>query len=147
MQVRVATSDDESQIIDMLREFMLFEKADLLTDSEFKDMFKTVIGQPDKILFLIAETEERTVGMTTMVFRYSTWQGKPVVTIDDVYVREESRHRGVAIALLSYAFEVAKGRGCARVDLITEIDNYPAQELYKKMGFTLVPRIPFTRPL
>jgi ribosomal protein S18 acetylase RimI-like enzyme len=147
MQVRVATSDDESRIIDMLREFMLFEKADLLTDSEFKDMFKTVIGQPDKILFLIAETESRAVGMTTMVFRYSTWQGKPVVTIDDVYVREEARHRGVAIALLSYAFEVAKGRGCARVDLITEIDNYPAQELYKKMGFTPVPRIPFTRPL
>jgi ribosomal protein S18 acetylase RimI-like enzyme len=147
LQVRLVTSGDESQIIEMLREFMVFEKADLLTDSEFKDMFKTVIGQPDKTLFLIAETEGRAVGMTTMVFRFSTWQGKPIVTIDDVYVREESRHCGVAVALLNFAFEVAKGRGCARVDLITEIDNYPAQELYKKMGFTLVPRIPFTRPL
>ena len=147
MQVRVATSDDESRIIDMLKEFMTFEKADLLTDSEFIDMFRTVISQPDKNLFLIAETEGKAVGMTTMVFRFSTWQGKPVVTIDDVYVRHEARHCGVAMALLNYAFDMAKSRGCARVDLITEIDNYPAQELYKKMGFTLVPRIPFTRPL
>jgi len=126
---------------------MVFEKADLLTDSEFKDMFMTVLGQPDKTMFLIAESEGNAVGMTTMVFRFSTWQGKPIVTIDDVYVRQEARHRGVAMALLEYAFGVAKGRGCARVDLITEIDNHPAQELYKKMGFTLVPRIPFTRPL
>jgi len=147
MKVRVATPDDESQIIDMLKEFMVFEKADLLTDSQFKDMFRTVIGQPENTMFLIAERDGKAVGMTTMVFRFSTWQGKPVVTIDDVYVREEARHCGIAVALLNYAFEVAKGRGCARVDLITEIDNYPAQELYKKMGFTLVPRIPFTRPL
>ncbi len=147
MQVRVATSDDESQIINMLKEFMVFEKADLLTDSEFKNMFKTVLSQPESTMFLIAETEGKAVGMTTMVFRFSTWQGKTVVTIDDVYVRQEARHCGVAIALLNYAFSVAKDRGCPRVDLITEIDNYPAQELYKKMGFTLVPRIPFTRPL
>ncbi len=147
MQVRVATSEDESQIIDMLKEFMVFEKADLLTDGEFKDMFSTVIGQPDKIIFLIAESEGKAVGMTTMVFRFSTWQGKTIVTIDDVYVRPEVRHCGVAIALLNYAFTLAKDRGCPRVDLITEIDNYPAQELYKKMGFTLVPRIPFTKPL
>ncbi len=55
MQVRVATSDDESQIIDMLREFMVFEKADLLTDIEFKDMFRTVLAQPERTMFLIAE--------------------------------------------------------------------------------------------
>lgn len=147
MQVRVATAGDEEQIIELLKEFMTFEKAELLTDSGFKDMFKAVLNNPAGIFFIIAEIEGKAVGMATLVFRFSTWQGKMVVTIDDVYVRQEARHCGVATALLNQAFMLAKDRGCPRVDLITEIDNYPAQELYKKMGFTLVPRIPFTKPL
>lgn len=147
MQVRVAGADDESQIIDMLKEFMVFEKEDLLTDHEFKSMFKAVMDNPANILFIIAESDGKAAGMATLIFRLSTWQGKTVVTLEDIYVRPEARQCGVATALIEYAFKLAKDRGCPRVDLITEIDNYPAQELYKKMGFTLVPRIPFTKPL
>lgn len=147
MQVRVATSDDESQIIDMLKEFMVFEKEHLLTDAEFKNTYKAVIDNPASILFIVAEMNGKAIGMATLIFKLSTWQGKTVVTLEDVYVKPEARHCGVATALIEYAFKLAKDRGCPRVDLITEIDNYPAQELYKKMGFTLVPRIPFTKPL
>lgn len=147
MRVRVATSDDESQIIDMLKEFMVFERENLLTDAEFKNMYKAVIDNPTSVVFIIAEKNGKATGMATLLFRLSTWQGKTVVTLEDVYVRPKARHCGVATALVNYAFSLAKDRGCPRVDLITEIDNYPAQELYKKMGFTLVPRIPFTRPL
>lgn len=106
-----------------------------------------IIGHPARALFVVAESDGELIGMLTMVFGFSTWMGKTVVTVEDVYVRQDMRGLGIATALLDHAFKLAKDMGCARVDLVTEIDNYPAQELYKKAGFLPVPRIPFTRPV
>lgn len=146
MQLRIATPGDEAEIISLLREFMAFEKVDLLTDDEFGKVFRTVMAMPERMQFLVAETDE-IVGMLTVLWGYSTWKGKPVASLEDVYVRPEMRSQGVATALLAHAFELAKEKGCARVDLVTETENYPAQALYKKAGFELVPRIPFTKRL
>lgn len=146
MQVRIATQDDEAEIIRLLREFMEFEKVDLLTDEEFRSVFRTVMAMPERMQFLVAETD-RIVGMLTVLWGYSTWKGKPVATLEDVYVRPDMRGCGVATALLAHAFGLAKEKGCARIDLVTETENYPAQALYTKAGFELVPRIPFTKKL
>jgi ribosomal protein S18 acetylase RimI-like enzyme len=146
MRVRIAATDDEDEIIGLLKEFMAFEKVDLLSDEEFLSMVRTVMAMPERMQFLVAETDH-IVGMLTIIHGYSTWKGKPIVTIEDVYVRTDVRGNGVASALLAYAFELAKEKGCDRVDLVSETENYPAQALYTKAGFELVPRIPFTKSL
>jgi len=146
MQVRIARQGDKAEVICLLKEFMTLEKADLLSDEEYGEVFRTVMGRPDRMQFIVAETDQ-IVGMLSVIHGYSTWKGKPIVTIEDLYVRPVSREKGVATALLNFAFGQAKETGCDRVDLVTETDNYPAQELYKKAGFEQVPRIPFTMRL
>ena len=147
MRIRQATPDDEAEVTDLLRRFMEFEKTDLLSDEEYRKVFLTVLGQPERTRFIVAETDEGLAGLMTIVIGYSTWKGKTFLTIDDVYVKPEMRKQGAATALLEYAFSLAKDLDCARVDLLTEVDNYRAQALYKKLGFEPVPRIPFTRPV
>ncbi len=152
IQVRVATPDDENDVIALLKELMILEKAKLLSDEEFKKMFRMAINNSERALFLVAEVDSNAVGsnavgMLTMVFGFSTWNGKSFITIDDVYVRQEMRRRGVATSLLNYAFKMAKDLDCVRVDLVTGIDNLPAQQLYKTVGFLPLQRIPFTKPL
>ncbi len=147
IQVKVATLDDENGIITLLKELMILEKAKLLSDEEFKKMFRTAINNSERALFIVAEVDSNAVGMLTMVFGFSTWKGKTFVTIDDVYVRQEMRRCGIATALFNYAFKIAKDLDCTRVDLVTGIDNFPAQQMYKKIGFLPLPRIPFTKSL
>lgn len=141
----MATPDDEGQVIGLLKDFMVFEKEALLSAEEYRQVFRTVIARPENTRFIVAETDAGLAGMATMIIGYSTWRGRRVVTIEDVYVRPDMRNRGIATALLTHIFLLAKDMDCARVDLVTETENGPARELYKKLGFTPVARIPFTR--
>lgn len=101
----------------------------------------------ERMIFIVAEMDNGLAGMLTLIWGFSTWKGKPVAMIEDMYVRPNLRGNGVAIALLARACELAKSRDCVRVDLVTETENYPAQSLYKKAGFEQLPRIPFTKKL
>ena len=57
-------------------------------------------------------------------------------------VKKEFRRKGIGYKLLSTAIERCKGRGKKKVMLEVRISNYPAQNLYKKIGFKIVDIIP-----
>ena len=137
--------EDIDGVISLLKQFMVFENADLLTDIQYRSMFQTVIRNPHKTLFVVAQKNDQLVGMLTMVFGFSTWKGKDYVIIDDVFVLPNHRLMGIATNLFNKAFKIAEERNCARVDLVTETDNYMAKNLYNKLGFECLPRIPFTK--
>ncbi|MEX0939832.1 MAG: GNAT family N-acetyltransferase [Candidatus Babeliales bacterium] len=50
-------------------------------------------------------------------------------------VREEFRSKGYGLQLLQYAVNDLIARGCAEITLVTRTNNYPAQKVYKKVGF------------
>ncbi|ACV62978.1 GCN5-related N-acetyltransferase [Desulfofarcimen acetoxidans DSM 771] len=145
MQIRIAVMEDINSVISLLKQFMIFENADLLTDIQYKSMFEIVIENPQKAIFVVAQKNNQLVGMLTMVFGFSTWKGKDYVIIDDVFVLPSYRLMGVATNLINNAFRIAEERNCVRVDLVTEIDNYMAQKLYDKLGFKQLRRILFTK--
>jgi ribosomal-protein-alanine N-acetyltransferase len=57
-------------------------------------------------------------------------------------VKKEFRRKGIGYKLLSTAIERCKERGKKKVMLEVRISNYPAQNLYKKIGFKIVDIIP-----
>ncbi|ADB57514.1 ribosomal-protein-alanine acetyltransferase [Archaeoglobus profundus DSM 5631] len=57
-------------------------------------------------------------------------------------VKKEFRRKGIGTKLLSTAIERCKERGKKKIILEVRVSNYPAQNLYKKMGFKIVDVIP-----
>ncbi len=57
-------------------------------------------------------------------------------------VKKEFRRMGIGTRLLKSAIERCKERGKKKVMLEVRVSNYPAQRLYKKMGFKIVDVIP-----
>ena len=57
-------------------------------------------------------------------------------------VKKEFRRKGIGYKLLSTDIERCKERGKKKVMLEVRISNYPAQNLYKKIGFKIVDIIP-----
>jgi len=51
-------------------------------------------------------------------------------------VRPEFRSKGYGAQLLQYAVDDFKKRGVTTVRLVTRVENYAAQAVYKKVGFT-----------
>ena len=55
--------------------------------------------------------------------------------LNDLYVKEEARGRGVGENLLTTAIQFAKQTEAKGLFLETANDNYNAQRLYEKIGF------------
>lgn len=52
-----------------------------------------------------------------------------------VAVKEEFRSKGYGLRLVKYAIKDMLARGCTNIKLVTRVDNYSAQAIYKKVGF------------
>ncbi|MGE4586994.1 MAG: GNAT family N-acetyltransferase [Mangrovibacterium sp.] len=67
---------------------------------------------------------------------FSTWKAKPLINIHDFIVSPKYRKQGVGQFLLSEIERYAQQNGYCKINLEVRNDNYKAQNLYKKAGFT-----------
>ena len=82
---------------------------------------------------LAAHAEERTVGVVVLGFRLNVSAAGLFASIEDLYVRPESRRRGVGRALLEAAAERCKIRGVSYIEAQVEDDE--AAAFYSAMGY------------
>jgi GNAT superfamily N-acetyltransferase len=74
------------------------------------------------------------VGFALFFTTYSTWRGRPGLWLEDLFVREEERGRGVGAALLRAVGRVAVERGCGRFEFSVLDWNAPAIGFYRSLG-------------
>ena len=79
---------------------------------------------------------EPATGVAQLRFRWGIWRAGGDCLVEDVFVEEQARGRGVARALLEHATERARERGCRRMELDTNETNEAALALYHAFGFT-----------
>jgi GNAT superfamily N-acetyltransferase len=88
--------------------------------------------------FLLAAPDEDSppAGVAQVRFRYGLWWAADDCLLEDLYVRDEARGQGVGRALVQGVIELAKERGCRRIELDTNEANDAALALYGSLGFT-----------
>lgn len=67
---------------------------------------------------------------------FSTWQAKPLINIHDFVVSSAFRNRGMGLFLLNGIEGYAAQKGYCRINLEVRHDNYKAQNLYLKAGYS-----------
>ncbi|MCW3002595.1 MAG: family N-acetyltransferase [Conexibacter sp.] len=87
--------------------------------------------------FLLASPDDDSPpgGVVQLRFRRGIWRAGGDCLVEDVYVADSARGRGVARALLDLATERALERGCRRMELDVNEANAPALALYESFGF------------
>ncbi|HPF01512.1 MAG TPA: GNAT family N-acetyltransferase [Bacteroidales bacterium] len=133
IQLRPATEADFPEILGMIKELALFEKAPEKVTNSVEQM------QHEKDFFhcIMAENEDGTiVGMALYFFAYYTWVGKSLY-LDDLYIKPQYRGNGIGTMLLKEIMNISKEEKCTRIRWQVLDWNTPAIDLYKKMGMTL----------
>jgi GNAT superfamily N-acetyltransferase len=85
---------------------------------------------------VLAEEDGLAVGFALFFPTYSTWLGRPGVWLEDLFVLETHRRRGIGRALLTRVAELAVERGCGRLEWSVLDWNTPAQDFYRRLGAT-----------
>jgi GNAT superfamily N-acetyltransferase len=81
---------------------------------------------------LVARAEERVIGVAVVAFRLNISAGGPFASIEDLYVRPESRRRGVGRALLEAVAGRCKIRGVSYLEVQADDE---AAEFYSALGY------------
>ena len=97
------------------------------------DVAALVSSDAVSLLTARADASARIVGMLTLiVYRVPTGVR---ARIEDVVVDESARGRGVAVALIVRALELARSKGADGVALTSNPRREAANKLYQKVGF------------
>jgi ribosomal protein S18 acetylase RimI-like enzyme len=83
---------------------------------------------------IIAECDERAVGLATFAVLYPGPGIGGQLTMKDLFVVGEVRGRGVGKALLSHLAKIVVERGCLRLDWTAETSNPEALDYYDRLG-------------
>lgn len=76
------------------------------------------------------------VGLVNCFMGFSTFKCQPLVNIHDVAVLAEYRGQGISGQMLDRVEAIARSRGCCKLTLEVLEGNRPAQQAYRKAGFS-----------
>jgi GNAT superfamily N-acetyltransferase len=75
-------------------------------------------------------------GVVQLRFRYGLWRAGLDCLVEDVFVEESARRSGLGRALVQASIDLARERGCRRMELDTNETNAAAIALYESFGFS-----------
>ncbi len=92
------------------------------------------LGQGESVIFAVVE-DGRALGFTQLYPSFSSVSMRPIWILNDLFVAEDARRRGVGAWLLRAARDHASRSGAARLALSTAVTNTKAQALYERDGW------------
>lgn len=84
---------------------------------------------------VLAFDGEEPVGLAICFEGFSTFAGRPLVNVHDVFVVASRRGRGIAEAMLGLVERIARERGACKLTLEVLSGNEGAKRLYARLGF------------
>ncbi|WP_425292053.1 GNAT family N-acetyltransferase [Brucella anthropi] len=87
---------------------------------------------------LIAKVDEAFAGLALFFPIFSTWYGKPGVYVQDLYVDEAFRGKGIGEVLLRHVASWSMARGGVYLRLAVDRDNVAAQRFYDRLGIVWI---------
>ncbi len=134
LSTRVATRDDLPLIAQFIRALADYEK--LLHEVRFDEavLADKLFGARPYAEVLIGEIDGRPQGFALFFHNFSTFEGKPGIYLEDLFVTPEARGSGLGTALLSRLAQLAVERDCARLEWSVLDWNEPSIGFYKALG-------------
>ncbi len=134
LTLRMATADDAEVLNDMIAAFASYER---LPNASSVASLREELSRPDRVFeAVIAFLDGKAVGFAVFFHTYATFIAKRGLYLEDIYVREEYRNKGVATALLKHIAKVAVERNLGRVEFTVLLWNTVAIEFFETLGAT-----------
>ena len=136
--IRFATPADLPLIAALIRALAAYEKlADAVRFDEAvlgEKLFGANHGHGPYAEVLIGEVDGAAQGFALFFHNFSTFEGKPGVYLEDLFVQPEARGSGLGKALLAQLAALALERDCARLEWSVLDWNAPAIGFYERLG-------------
>lgn len=128
--IRKAEVGDIKILVNLLTSLFSIETDFVIDKQKQQKGLLLMLEQTEKSCILVAECDERVVGMCTGQLLVSTAEGGLKVIVEDVVVTKDKRGFGIGSALLGEIEKWAINSGATRTDLLADQRNYKALNFY-----------------
>lgn len=134
LSIRSATRVDISLIGQFIRDLAEYEKLAHAVRFDEAVMVQKLFGPRPYAEVLIGEIDGTPQGFALFFHNFSTFEGRPGIYLEDLFVRPDARGSGLGKALLARLAALAVERDCARLEWSVLDWNTPAIDFYKALG-------------
>lgn len=143
VEIRSMMPSDKGAVLSMMRTFYASPAVSTNGSEEiFLRDFEACVGENLMANGFVFEADGEIAGYGMITFGFSTEFGKPVVWIEDIYVRENFRGQGIGSRFLKH-IETLYPAHLHRLE--AERENVRALDVYRKNGFSELPYVELCR--
>lgn len=125
---------DLTQLVPLFDQYMVFYGKGS-NPLKYAAYLKDRIEKNEATVFIAYDEAGQAVGFVLNYHSFSSTALGKIIVLNDLFVSETVRRKGIGQKLIERTFELAKELSAVRVDLGTAKTNLTAQGLYDKLGF------------
>lgn len=132
IDIKSASSSETDTAYSLTKELMEYHDAlDIftMTPQRFKELVET-----GALMNFIAYIDNKPVGVMNIFYKYTTFSGKKILYIEDLYVCEDYRGYGIGGKFLEKAKEIAIADNCEQIELKCAVWNSSSAGFYESHG-------------
>lgn len=134
MEIITATAAQLEQVSRLFDQYRVFYQQASDIDAA-KRFIAERIALEESVIFL-AMKNGVAIGFTQLYPSFTSVGMARIWILNDLFVHEAHRNKGVAQMLMEHAIDYSKTTGRKKIVLSTAYDNTNAQSLYEKLGFS-----------
>ncbi len=139
LTIRPAVPQDVPLILAYIAELAEYERAPEAAVATPEDLAHHLFGPRPLAHAEMAEWNGQPAGFALWFFNFSTWEGKPGLYLEDLWVRPAFRGHGLGKALLRHLAQRALAEGCTRYQWQVLDWNTPSIDFYRAQGAQVMP--------
>ncbi len=134
LHIRTATRQDAEAVFALIDALATYEKQQKLDAATRARLIRDGFDEPRRFMIFLAELDGEAVGYALFFKTYSSYQARPTLYLEDLFVWPAARGRGIGKALFNACVAEAIQRGCGRMEWTVLDWNKPAIAFYQKIG-------------
>ncbi len=134
--IREGKKSDCPEVLQLIHELAVYEKAADQVEVTLDELIEDGFGPNAIFRLLVAELDQKVIGIALYYTKYSTWKGK-CIYLEDLIVTEKHRGVGAGKLLFEALIKIAAEQNAGRMEWQVLDWNEPAIGFYKKYNAEL----------
>jgi GNAT superfamily N-acetyltransferase len=134
VHVEPISHDQLESLLPLIAAYQRFYRVEEIDGKRNRAFFSRFVAPSEDGMLLGAWQEGALAGYACLYWHFTSLVPAETVLMNDLYVEERFRARGVGRALIEASAGVARERGAHRLEWATEPSNLTAQRLYDSTG-------------
>lgn len=133
-KIEKVKENDIAPIIALIREFAEYEKLSQYCEVTEEKLSAALFGETKIAEAIIVFDGDAAVGYAIFYPNFASFRGQRGMYLEDIYINQKHRGRGIGEAMLKFIAKLAKARGFERIDFQVLEWNASAISFYEKLG-------------